>query len=53
MNDTHQRALRCLIAMQIAVLEHADEDVAENQVIAALETCNKEWQKIVKQLGRV
>jgi len=53
MTQMHQDALRCLIAMQVAVLEHCDEQLQETKAIAALEKCNKEWQKIVKELGRM
>lgn len=53
MNQLHQRALRALIAMQVAVIEHTDEDVSGTVAIAALLECNAEWQKIVKELRKV
>lgn len=52
MNDLHQRALRALVALQVAVIEHADEDVLENKVIQAMTDCNREWQKIFKEFQR-
>lgn len=52
MNQLHQRALRALIAMQVAVIEHADEDVSGTVAIKALKECNAEWQKIVRELER-
>lgn len=52
MNQTHQRAIRILIAMQVAVLEHADEQLCENKIINALDLANREWQKILRELRK-
>ena len=49
MTNLHQRALRVLIAMQVAVIEHADEDLLEDKVVEALIECNKQWQKLMKE----
>ena len=54
MTDLHQRALRCLVAMQVAVLEHNDyRDVDVTLAIRALEQANREWQKLLRELQTV
>ena len=50
MKPIHQRALRILVALQVAVIEHADEDLTENTSIKTLTECNREWQKLLKEL---
>lgn len=52
MTNLHQRALRVLIAMQVAVIEHADESLNEDDVVKALQQCNAQWQKVVKEFAR-
>ena len=49
----YRRALRTLVAMQIAVIEHCDEDVHGTQAIKALEECNRQWQKIMKEFTKL
>jgi len=53
MTEIHQRALRILVSMQVAVIEHRDEDITVTVAIKALEDCNRAWQKIVKELSKL
>ena len=53
MTEPHQRALRILIAMQVAVIEHCDEDIQGTVTIKALEEFNRAWQKTVKELSKL
>lgn len=53
MNSIHERAIRTLIAMQVAILEHIEESIEENKAIKAIEQINREWQKIIKELGKM
>ena len=52
MHDTHQKLLRALIAMQVAVLEHADEAVGDTRTMLALEECQQEITKRMKLLKK-
>lgn len=52
MTKTHEELLRALIAAQVAVIEHADEDVQENVAIMALDKCIKEIIRLNKKLKR-
>ena len=51
MSDTHQKLLRALVAAQVAVLEHADEDVnGEEKAKPALAKCLAEIARLAKKL---
>lgn len=52
MSFTHGELLRALIAAQVAVFEHSNEDVNEHEAIDALDTCVKEVVRLVKQLRK-
>lgn len=52
MDKLHVRALRTLAAMQVAVIEHNDEDISGSVTIKALLRCNKEWHIILKELEK-
>ena len=52
MNELHQRLLRALVAAQVAVLEHADEDINEREAIKGLEQATKTIVLLVKALKR-
>ena len=50
MNRLHQQAIRILIALQVAVLEHNDGDLGENVAMAAIDEADQAWQRILRQL---
>lgn len=51
MLDVHQKLLRALVAAQVAVLEHADEQLdGEAKAKKALTQCLAEAQRLAKKL---
>lgn len=50
MRMEHQRLIRALIAAQVAVIEHADEDVGTNIARRALIEAISEALKLAKKL---
>lgn len=55
MTTLHQQLIRALIAAQVAVLEHADEDTGLRDpplAIDALDECLKRASKLAKQLRK-
>ena len=50
MRIEHQKLLRSLVAAQVAVIEHADEDIGTNKARLALLVALQEAVKIAKKL---
>ncbi len=52
MTKIHQDIIRALIAAQVAVLEHADEDMGSHQAINAVVSCIKRAERLMKVLKK-
>lgn len=53
MGNLHQNAIRTLIAMQVAVIEHNDESLGVDKAIMALKKLDREWQKTLRELSKL
>ncbi len=52
MSPTHQSIIRAAIALQVAVLEHADQVFDSDKAIDAMEFCNLQIANLMRQLKK-
>jgi hypothetical protein len=53
MDHLHTSAIRALIAMQVGVLEHNDENLTVHKAIEGIEAADREWRKILKEIRKL